>query len=128
MRRVFQLFVPCFLFVIALLSAAPNGQFAGTWASDNGANSGKVNVKITSSGDSDFTFSYQDQTIKPQKVTTKLSDTSVEFVCEVDLQGLKIKTTFTGAVDGKTISGKYQSTSADDGSALDSGTWKATQE
>ncbi len=129
MKRRFRSLFPAFLIlIVSILSGAPHGQFVGTWASDSGSNSGKVNVTITGSGDGDFTFTYQDQTIKPQKVTAKVSDTKVEFLCELDMQGLKIRSTFTGAVDGKTLSGKYQSTSADDGSVLDSGTWKATQE
>jgi hypothetical protein len=104
------------------------GQYAGTWASDAGVSSGKVHLTLNGSGDSGFAFTYQDQLIKPKKVTAKVTGSQVEFVCEVDLEGFKLKSTFQGAIEGKNISGKYQSVSLDDGSALDSGTWKVTQQ
>jgi hypothetical protein len=111
----------------ALLLGAPAGEYVGTWASDGGVNSGKVNVTLNKSGDGDLSFTYQDQLIKPKKVTAKVSGDQVEFICDVELEGLRIKSTFTGTVDGKSMSGKYQSANADDGSVLDSGTWKVTQ-
>jgi hypothetical protein len=106
---------------------APKGEYAGTWTSDGGVNSGKVNISMSDSGSGDLSFTYQDQTVKPQKVTAKVTENQVEFVCELDLDGLKLKTTFQGTVDGAGMSGKYQSTNAADGSALDSGTWKVKQ-
>lgn len=112
----------------ALLLGAPAGQYVGTWTSDGGANSGKVNVTLSSSGDGELSFSYQDQLIKPKKVTVKVKEDQVEFICDVELEGLRLKSTFTGTADGKSMSGKYQSASADDGSVLDSGTWKVTQQ
>ena len=118
-----------FIIVLAaLLLGAPPGQYAGTWTSDGGANSGKVNVILSSSDEGDLSFTYQDLLIKPKKVTAKINGDQVEFVCDVDLDGLRIKSTFSGTIVGKTMSGKYQSTSADDGSILDSGTWKVTQQ
>jgi hypothetical protein len=121
------------LLVLSLLCAAlsvgqTTGQYAGTWASDAGVSSGKVNLTLNGSGDGEFAFTYQDQLIKPKKVTTKVTGSQVEFVCEVDLEGFKLKSTFQGAIEGKNISGKYQSVSLDDGSTLDAGTWKVTQQ
>jgi hypothetical protein len=112
----------------ALLLGAPAGQYVGTWASDGGVNSGKVNVTLNNSGEGDLTFSYQDQLIKPKKVTAEINGDQVEFICDVELEGLRLKSTFTGTVDGKSMSGKYRSADADDGSVLDSGTWKVTQQ
>jgi hypothetical protein len=120
--------ISCFILIGALLLAVPGGQYAGTWTSDAGASSGKVNITFSGAGEGDLSFTYQDQLVKPKKVTTKVSDNQVEFICELDLEGLKLKTSFVGAVDGKNMSGKYQSTSAEDGSVLDSGTWKVTQQ
>jgi hypothetical protein len=122
-KRVINTFV---LFT-ALLVGAPKGEYAGTWTSDGGVNSGKVNISMSDSGSGDLSFTYQDQTVKPQKVTAKVTENQVEFVCELDLDGLKLKTIFQGTVDGAGMSGKYQSTSAADGSVLDSGTWKVKQ-
>jgi hypothetical protein len=109
-----------------LLLAKPAGQYAGTWASDAGINSGKVNVTITESGDGQFNFTYQDQVIKPKKVTTKVSEDQVDFICEVDLEGLRISTAFHGTVTGRMLAGKYRTTSVDDGSELDAGSWQVT--
>lgn len=112
----------------ALLAAGADGQYVGTWTSDNAVNSGKVNLILNLKGDSEFTFTYQDQPIKPKKVTTKVNDNQVEFICELDFDGLKLKNVFRGTIDGKSIAGKYQSTSAEDGSVLDTGTWTVTQQ
>ena len=84
-------------------------------------------MNISDAGEGDFAFTYQDQVVKPKKVTAKISENQVEFVCDVDLEGFKIKSVFRGTVEGKNVSGKYQSTNADDGSVLDSGTWKVKQ-
>ncbi len=121
-------FIVGFLSLACFLLAVPGGQYAGTWASDSGANSGKVNITLASTGESELTFTYQDQVIKPQKVTAKVNENQVEFICELDMEGFKLKTAFLGTVDGKNITGKYQSTSRDDGSVVDSGTWKAMQQ
>ncbi len=104
------------------------GQYAGTWSSDGGVNSGKVNITLTDAGGGELTFTYQDQLVKPKKVTAKVADSQVDFICELDLEGFRLTTAFHGTIDGKTMSGKYQSTSIEDGSALDSGTWKVTQQ
>jgi hypothetical protein len=109
-----------------LLLAKPAGQYTGTWASDGGINSGKVTVTIGESGDSQFNFTYQDQVVKPKKVTAKVSDDQVDFICDVDLEGLRISTIFHGMVNGKALAGKYRTTSVDDGSELDSGIWQVT--
>ncbi len=116
------------LFLAALLLAKPTGQFTGTWSSDGGVGSGKVNLSLNASGPGELSFTYQDQLIKPKVVSFSVTDDQVDFICQSDLEGLRLKTAFHGTVDGKTISGKYQSSSADDGSLLDSGTWKATQQ
>jgi hypothetical protein len=108
-----------------VLIAATGGHYSGIWTSDSGANSGKLNITIGETGEGDLTFFYQDQAIKPKKVTAKVAGNQVEFLCDLDLDGLKLKTTFSGKIEGKNMSGKYQSTSAEDGSMLDSGTWKA---
>jgi hypothetical protein len=120
--------ISCFLLFAIFLLGAPGGQYAGTWTSDSGANSGKVNITLSGANDSDLSFTYQDQVIKPQKVTANVHENQVEFICELDMEGLKLKTAFLGTVDGKNMSGKYQSTGRDDGSMVDSGTWKATQQ
>jgi len=83
---------------------------------------------VAATGEGDLSFTYMDQVVKPNKVTAKVGDSEVEFVCYVDLDGFKLKTAFHGTVDGKTMSGKYQTVSTDDGSAVDSGTWKVTQQ
>ncbi len=122
MRRTLLLL----LILAGLLFSKPSGQYLGTWASDSGVNSGKVNITLTEGGEGDLSFTYQDQPMKPKKVTASVADDRVDFICEFDLEGLRLKTTFHGTVDGKTLSGKYVSTSMDDGSSIDSGTWKAT--
>jgi hypothetical protein len=120
-------FTGFFLLLAALLLAVPGGLYDGTWTSDTGA-TGKVNITMRGVNEGDLSFTFQDQVIKPQKVTVKMNENQVEFICEVDMEGFKLKTAFLGTVDGKNISGKYQSTSREDGSAVDSGTWKATQQ
>jgi hypothetical protein len=115
------------LFAVLLLGGA-GGQYAGTWTSDAGANSGKVNITLSDGGEGDLSFTYQDQLVKPKKVTAKVKENQVEFVCDLDFDGLKLKSVFQGTIDGRSISGKYRSTSVDDGSVLDSGTWKVTQQ
>jgi hypothetical protein len=119
--------ISCLLLCGAFLLAVPGGQYDGTWTSDTGA-TGKVNITMRGVNEGDLSFTFQDQVVKPQKVSVKIGDNQVEFICEVDMEGFKLKTAFLGTMDGKSISGKYQTTSRDDGSAVDSGTWKATQQ
>jgi hypothetical protein len=116
-----------FILFATLVLGGPGGLYDGTWTSDTGA-TGKVNITMRGVNEGDLSFTFQDQVIKPQKVTAKITGNQVEFICEVEMEGFKLKTAFLGTVDGKNISGKYQSTSRDDGSAVDSGTWKATQQ
>ncbi len=116
------------IFLAGLLLGAPAGEYAGSWTSDGGVNSGKVKITLSDSGGGDLSFTYQDQMVKPKKVTAKVTDDHIEFVCDLDLEGFKLRTIFQGSVEGKNMTGKYQSTSADDGSVLDSGTWKVTQQ
>jgi hypothetical protein len=111
-----------------LLLGASGGQYMGTWTSDGGVNSGKVNISVDGSGGGQLSFTFQGQMVKPNKVTAKVDGEKVEFLCELDLDGFKLKTAFNGMVEGKSMSGKYQSTNAEDGSVLDSGTWKVTQQ
>lgn len=120
--------VSCFVLLATFLFAVPGGEYAGTWTSDNGASSGKVNVVLSGSGEGDLSFTYQDQVMKPKKVTAKVTDNQVEFICDLDFDGLKLKNIFAGTISGKEMSGKYRSTSAEDGSIVDSGTWKVTQQ
>jgi hypothetical protein len=118
----------CFVLFTALLFGVSSGQYAGTWTSNGWAGSGKVNLTLNGTEVSGFSFTYRDQLVQPKKVTVKIAESQVEFILELDLNGLQVKTSFQGAIDGKDISGKYVSTILEDGSALDSGTWKVTQQ
>lgn len=112
----------------AVLLAAPSGQYAGTWASDGGANSGKVDITLNESGSGDVAFTYQGQIFRAKKLSAKLDGEKIEFIFELELEGFKLKTIYTGTIDGKNMSGKYHTSNADDGSDLDSGIWKVTQQ
>jgi hypothetical protein len=119
-------------FVLAtVLLAGPDGQYNGTWTSDSGANAGKLTMTISPlSGDSwptEIVFTYQDQPIKPVKVATTISDDRVSIISDEEIDGYKLKSTFIGTLKGNVIEGKYKTTVAEDGSQIDSGSWKLVQ-
>jgi hypothetical protein len=80
------------LFVI-VLSAALDGHYSGSWASDAGVNTGKVTVTIGPlTGDSwptELVFTYQDQAIKSMKVTTTLSEDRVSIISDEEIDGIQ---------------------------------------
>jgi hypothetical protein len=120
-------------FVLAtVLLSGPDGRYNGTWTSDSGANAGKLTMTISPlAGDSwptELVFTYQDQPIKPVKVTTTISDDRVSISSDEEIDGYKLKSTFTGALKGNVIEGKYKTTVAEDGSQIDSGSWKLVQQ
>jgi hypothetical protein len=132
MRRE-SIYFPVFLLLFALvLFAGPEGRYAGTWASDGGANSGKVTMTISPIADgtwpTEFVFTFQDQPVKPSRVTTKIDQGHVDILCEEELDGYKLKSKFTGTLKDSVMEGKYQTTAAEDGTQVDSGTWKLTQQ
>lgn len=120
------------LLFATVLPAGPDGRYNGTWTSDSGANAGKLTMTISPlSGDSwptEIVFTYQDQPIKPVKVATTISDDRVSIVSDEEIDGYKLKSAFIGTLKGNVIEGKYKTTVAEDGSQIDSGSWKLVQQ
>jgi hypothetical protein len=123
--RVFLALLASYLF------AGPDGRYSGTWTSMANTESGKVTMTIAPIADgvwpTDFSFTFQNQPVKPTKVTTKVEQDQIEIACEELLGGYNLQTKFTGTLKGGVMEGKYR-TVAEDGSQVDNGTWKLTQQ
>jgi hypothetical protein len=132
MRREVVILPAFLLLIVTVLWAGPDGRYAGTWTSDAGVNSGKLSMTISPmTGEkwpTDLVFTFQDQPIKPVKVTTTIADDHMLIVADEEIDGYKLKSTFNGTLKGNVIEGKYKTTVAEEGSQVDSGAWKLTQQ
>ncbi len=88
---------------------------------------GKLSITVNETGDGDLTFYYQDQAIKPKKVTAKIVGNEVEFVFAIwNWMGFKLKTTFSRDPGWEEyVRASISRPAPKMESALDSGTWKA---
>ena len=113
--------------MVAASAADFNGTYKGTWS--GGQANGDIMMKLTTSGGdtkADVSFALSGQDVKCTVTSVKTDGAKIEIVYEFDLGDVKLQSTATGELKGKTIEGTYKTKSLADGSAVDEGTWKAS--
>ena len=117
-----------FAAVIALFAAGLAGNYKGTWTGSSA--SGDIRVTLSQSGGdwkSEVTFTLDSQEVKTKVTSVKVDGAKVKIVYQFDLQGTQLESTVTGELNGSALAGAYSTKVVADGSAVDEGTWKATQ-
>ena len=121
---------PATLLLIATLCASAadlNGTYKGTWS--GGQASGEITMTLRAADGAtkaDVSFAFGGQEVKCNVTSVKADGSKIEIVYTFDLGDVKMESTATGELKGKTIEGSYKTKSLADGSAVDEGTWKAT--
>jgi hypothetical protein len=117
------------LLIAALYASAAdlNGTYKGTWS--GGQASGEIAMTLSTTGGAtkaDVSFAFGGQDVKCNVTSVKVDGGKIEIVYTFDLGDVKMESTATGELKGKSLEGSYKTKSLADGSAVDEGTWKAT--
>lgn len=115
------------LFALAslLVVFAADVHYAGTWSSDGSAAAGKIDLQLKPEASVSFTVDSR-ETVRCKVVSVKADASNIEVQYDFELQGYKLRSTLNGTITGNTVEGKYTTKSVEDGSSVDSGTFKAT--
>ena len=120
-------FATLFLILALTLCAADlDGTYKGTWS--GGQASGEITMTLRTTGGAtkaDVSFAFGGQELKCNVTSVKVDGSKVEIVYDFGLGDVKLQSTATGELKGKTLEGSYKTKSLADGSAVDEGTWKA---
>jgi hypothetical protein len=104
------------------------GTYKGTWT--GGQADGEITMTLRSGEDgaakADVSFTIAGQAVKCDVTSVKVEGSNVEVVYNFDLGDVKLQSTATGKLNGKSLEGTYKTKSLGDGSAVDEGTWKAS--
>lgn len=126
--RLASIFLAAACLVSTASAADFSGTFKGTWT--GGQANGDITMTLRSAdGDSvkaDVSFTIAGQDVKCNVTSVKVDGSKIEVVYDFDLGDVKLQSTATGQLNGKTLEGSYKTKSLADGSAVDEGTWKAS--
>ena len=131
LRMLRTLRVVLFLLVACLAWAADTdlaGAYSGPW-SGSGGGSGDIRLKFEQVDDkwkAEASFTLGGEEVKCLVKSLKVDGAKVQLQYEFELQGNKLKSNITGQLSGRTLEGKYETSTVPDGGPVDSGTWKAT--
>ncbi len=118
------------LAICSLLAAGLAGTYKGSYNGSAGA-SGDFVVALTKAENGDWksevSFSLGGETVKTKVTALEVNGAKVKIVYTFDLQGTVLESTVNGELKESTLEGTYHTKAAADGSAVDDGTWKATQ-
>ncbi len=118
----------CLVTLALLVFADSAGSYTGTWTPDSSGGNGKLTLAIGATELTQASFTYQGQDVKAKPISLNADGDQLDFTFEYDLGGTLLRSRMQGTVTGKTIKGKYKSTTAADGSSVDEGTWEVTQQ
>jgi len=128
MRTAAILFATAVFVFSAAAAADFAGTYKGTWT--GGQADGEITMTLRSgdngSATADVSFTIAGQDVKCNVTSVKVDGSKIEVVYDFDLGDVKLQSTATGQLSGKTLEGTYKTKSLGDGSAVDEGTWKAT--
>ena len=114
--------------VLGAAAADFAGTYKGTWT--GGQADGEITMTLRSGDDgttkADVSFTIAGQDVKCNVTSVKVDGSRIEVVYDFDLGDVKLQSTATGQLSGKTLEGTYKTKSLADGSAVDEGTWKAS--
>lgn len=127
MRNLAVLFAAA-AFVFSAAAADLAGTYKGTWSGGqaNGDISFTFHPNDGGSPKADVSFTIQGQDVKCTVTSMKVDGSKIELVYDFDLGDVKLQSTLSGQLNGKTLEGTYKTKSVGDGSAVDEGTWKAS--
>jgi hypothetical protein len=96
----------------------------GKWSSENSGNSGDIQIALKPEPRVSFTLSGQE--VPCTVVSSKSDGENVEIAYDFNLQGYKLRSSLKGTVKDGKLQGKYTTTTVEDGSAVDSGSFEGT--
>src|SRR5438477_6626336 len=114
----------------ALFADGVSGTYKGSYSGSAGASGDfVVSFNKADNGDwkSEVTFTLGGETVKTKITSLQVDGAKVKIVYQFDLQGTALESTVTGELNGATLEGAYHTKVVTDASAVDDGTWKATQ-
>ena len=122
------------LSAVLLVRAADTGMagsYAGEWKSDSSGNGGAIRMTLTPApGDSlkcDISFTLSGDEVKTKIQSFKLENPQFDVAYDFEVQGVTARSKLTGKWDGKSFTGRYQTTVVDSGDSVDAGTWSASR-
>lgn len=114
----------------AMFADGVSGTYKGSYTGSAGASGDfVVSFNKADNGDwkSEVTFTLGGENVKTKITSLQVDGSKVKVVYTFDLQGTALESTVTGELKGATLEGAYHTKVVTDGSAVDDGTWKATQ-
>jgi hypothetical protein len=123
---VLLLLVSLSVLVGAQSSDSWSGSWAGTWTGQSG--SGDMRVKLSQADGqwkAEAVFTIEGADVPTAVKSLKIDGDSIDVEYSFDLQGYKLISHLTGKRKDRAAEGSYK-TSAEDGSDVDTGTWKLT--
>jgi len=112
--------------IFSILIAQVPGAYTGTWNSAANGGSGKLMMTFEGEALGSASFSIQGQEVKTKPISIKKDGGNVEFVFEYTLEGNVLRSRMQGTTSPLGIKGKYKSTTADETTPVDEGTWEVT--
>jgi hypothetical protein len=107
---------------------AIRGDYVGDWSGASGAG-GSFKLSIAAENGTPkctVTFSYAGEEVKTHVTVCKTDGPNIEAQYDFDLSGNRLQSTIHGQRKENALSGKYETKTLADGSAVDEGAWKAT--
>lgn len=123
---VFRMRILKVLVCSALLAFAAGDAYLGKWSSSRSGNGGSISIRFKPEPAVTFTLNGEEVKTKVAKAQQSDSDVTVDY--DFEFEGYRLRSSLTGTVKGSQIDGKYKTTSLEDSSTVDEGTFNATTE
>jgi hypothetical protein len=123
------IFYPMRIVVLALLTTVLSfgaDFWKGKWSSDASGSGGEIRLTLKPEPKAVFTLSGQE--VPCTNVATKVDGESIELAYDFILQGYKLRSTLKGTIKEGKFTGKYNTATLEDGTAVDSGTFDTSSE
>lgn len=112
-----------FLLLLSLLAAAA-GAYSGTWASSENNAEGSIAIRLAEPPEVSFTLG--GESVKTKVLSSKQeAGGSFQIAYEFELQGTRLISTLNGTAAGEKVEGRYTTKTAEGGTPVDAGTFKA---
>lgn len=114
------------LALLASVLAFGADSYKGKWASDNSGSGGEI--RLTLKPDAKAVFTLSGQEVPCTNVVSKVEGESIELAYDFILQGYKLRSTLRGTIKEGKFSGKYNTATVEDGTAVDAGTFDTSSQ
>ena len=129
MRYLLSAVLVLFMLTVCIRAEdAIRGDYVGDWSGASGAG-GSFKLSIAAENGTPkctVTFSYAGEEVKTHVTVCKTDGPNIEAQYDFDLSGNRLQSTIHGQRKENALSGKYETKTLADGSAVDEGAWKAT--